>query len=59
MTERICPKCGSPNQVSQERCTNCGAVLEPKRDKRECPACHVVPPAGATTCPNCGERLSK
>lgn len=48
-----CPKCGTDNSESAERCVNCGAMLKAP-SAGTCPKCGQPLEPGAAFCPNCG-----
>jgi ribosomal protein L40E len=49
-----CPECGVANPVNAERCSACGASLQPSP---VCPRCGHTNPAGASFCNRCGAKL--
>jgi predicted amidophosphoribosyltransferase len=57
--EQTCPRCKATNQYANERCTECGAMLQPGSRKPACPACRVRVRRGTAYCPNCGQPLGR
>ena len=47
-----CPRCGTPNYMSQRFCAGCGAPLAVS-----CPNCGVYMPSSSPFCSNCGTQV--
>ena len=50
-----CPKCGTPQPVTQQFCGNCGSRME---EGITCPKCGAFSKKGTKFCPECGTALS-
>jgi predicted amidophosphoribosyltransferase len=47
-----CPRCGTPNYMSQQYCAGCGAPLA-----TSCPYCGAYMPSSSGFCTNCGAQV--
>ena len=61
---RICEECGTPAEVSERKCRECGAKLprenlfqQYKKRHRFCPRCDTVVADDVQFCPECGTRI--
>lgn len=50
-----CPKCGTPNPMTNKFCSECGGKLVAAT--KPCPKCGEPVQEGAKFCPNCGEKI--
>ncbi len=60
METRICPKCGSENEVAAKFCSECGSSFACIGFERQiCPKCGAEGRTGAKYCNRCGHRLEE